>query len=531
MKKNSGLLILLIACLCSCSDPYENTSYIENMKEVPAATYMSENAEIYSLWVDLLKYTDLYNTLNLSADYTCFVPNNDAMKAYLKARNVSLVTDLKMNDAITLVKYHTIKGTQYTTSDFENGALADTTATGDFLSIENGGLNSIRVNDEALIVGLDKAVTNGVIQTIDHVLTPITETIWDKMQVPTYSILKSAIEATGYSERLKTIATTEYATDGTVSIRKYKYTLFAVSNDVFAKMNITDLSTLASYLGASDANYTDPSNALNKYMSYHIINQMLSFNSLAKFDTDVTSKNIATLADNELINLSDVNQNLFLNYNQKTASGVQLKAINNNCKNGVVHEVDNFMPVATPGATTVKWEFTDYPYLAALYSSVYRITTLSTVSGGWIDNDANGVECYKWLSVPEDRNGVGYYVSDKGSSEKKKAANSDYLILQLGMFGWVEMETPAIIKGKYSLALNHFNALASLPGSKLSFIIDGEYVGSEVATSGYSSKKDQFLTTTIGQVEFSVTKKHTLRILAGDTDISYLDCLTFKPIN
>jgi len=531
MKKFSGLLILFIVSLCSCSDPYANNAYIEEMEDVPAATYMSENPEVYSLWVDLLKYTDLYNTLNLSANYTCFVPNNDAMNAYLKTKNVSSITGLNKNDAITLVKYHTIKGMQYTTSDFENGALADTTATGDFLSIENGGLSAIRVNDEALIVGLDKTVTNGVIQTIDHVLTPITETIWDKMQVSSYSIFKSAIEATGYSERLNKILTTELSSDGTVSVRKYKYTLFAVSNDIFAKRNVTDLNSLAAYLGATDANYADPSNALNKYISYHIINQMLSFNSLAKFDTDVTSKNIATLAENELINLSDINYSLFINYDKNSASGVKLQSININCKNGVVHEVDDIMPVATPEATTVQWEFTDYPYLAALYSAVYRITTLSTVSGGWIDNDANGVECYKWLSVPEDRNGVGYYVSDKGSSVKKTAANSDYLILQLGMFGWVEMETPAIIKGKYSLVLNHFNALASSPGSKLSFILDGEYVGSEVATSGNSSKKDQFLKTTIGQVEFSVTKKHTLRILAGDTDLSYLDCLTFKPIN
>lgn len=531
MKKFSGLLILLLVCLCSCSDPYANTAYIEEMKDVPAATYMSENSETYSLWVDLLKYTDLYNTLNLSANYTCFVPNNDAMNAYLKTKNVTSVKDLNKNDAITLVKYHTIKGTAFTTSDFDNGALADTTATGDFLSIENGGLNAIRVNSEALIVGLDKAVTNGVIQTIDHVLTPITETIWDKMQVSSYSIFKNAIEATGYSEKLNKIITTELLSDGTVSVRKYKYTLFAVSNDVFAKMNITDLSSLATYLGATDANYTDSSNALNKYISYHIINQMLSFNSLAKFETDVKSKNIATLAENELINLSDANSNLFLNYNKNTASGVQLKTINSNCKNGIVHEVDNIMPVATPAAATINWEFTDYPYLAALYSSSYRITTLSSAFSSWINSETNGVECYKWLSVPEDRNGVGYYVSDKSSTVKKTATNSDYLMLQLGMFGWIEMETPAIIKGKYTLILNHFNALASSAGSKLSFIIDGEYVGSQVATSGASSKKDQFMNKTIGVVEFSVTKKHTLKILAGDNDVSFLDGLTFVPIN
>nr|WP_320037561.1 fasciclin domain-containing protein [uncultured Bacteroides sp.] len=530
MKNISGLLILLIVSLCSCSDPYANTAYIEDMKEVPAATYLNENPETYSLWVELLKYTDLYNTINLNSSYTCFVPDNDAMNAYLKSKNVSSVKDLNKDDAITLVKYHTIKGAKYTSSDFENGALADTTATGDFLSIQNGGLNAIRINDEALIIGLDKDVTNGVIQTIDHVLTPITETIWDKMQVSSYSILKSAIEATGYSEQLKKIVTTETLPDNTVSVRKYKYTLFAVSNDAFAKMNITDLSSLATYLGATDANYTDPSNPVNKYISYHIIDQMLSFNSLAKFEAKETSKNIATLAENELINLSVQNNNLYLNYDANTTSGVLLNVINSNCKNGVVHEVDNIMPVTTPPATTVQWELTDYSYLAALYSASYRITTLSSSFSNWIDSNANGVECYKWQSVPEDRNGVGYYVADKGQTVKKDALNSDYLMLQLGMFGWVEMKTPAIIKGKYTLMINHFNALAKAKGAKLSFIIDGKYVGSQIATSGNSSKKDEFLSTTIGEVEFTATTNHTLKILAGDTDISYLDCLIFKPI-
>ncbi len=523
--------MLLIALLCSCSDPFANDSYLGELKEVPAATYMNENPKTYSLWVDLLKYTDLYNTMNLNANYTFFVPNNDAMNSYLKSKGLSSVNEINLDDAKILVKYHTIGGTQYTTSNFENGALADTTATGDFLYIENGGLNAIRVNDEALIVGLDNTVTNGVIQTIDHVLTPVTETIWDKMQASSYSIFRSAIEATGYSDQLNKIMTIEYLSDGTASVRKYKYTLFAVSNEMFANKNITDLKSLATYLGTTDENYTDSLNALNKYISYHIVNQMMSFNTLAKFDDNVKSRNISTLADNELINLSEVNNSLFINYDNSLGTGIQLTVINKNCKNGVVHEVNDIMPVVTPEATTIQWELTDYPYLAGLYSSSYRITSLTSDFVAWIDSEANGVECYKWLSVPEDRLGVGYYVANKNSSVKKDALNSDYLMLQLGMFGWVEMETPAIIKGKYSLILDHYNAQATLLGAKLSFIVDGKYVGSEVSTSGNSSKKDQFLETTIGDVEFSTTKKHTLKILAGDTDVSYLDCITFKPVN
>ena len=67
-----------------CSDPFENQAFRETDK-MPAASYMEANSSTYSLWVDLLNYTGLFNTVNLKMDYTCFVPDNERFST--KERN------------------------------------------------------------------------------------------------------------------------------------------------------------------------------------------------------------------------------------------------------------------------------------------------------------------------------------------------------------------------------------------------------------------------------------------------------------
>jgi uncharacterized surface protein with fasciclin (FAS1) repeats len=60
-----------------------------------------------SLWVELLKHSGLYNSLNLAGSFTCFVPDNNAMNAYLATVGKQKVSDLPVDAAKNLVKYHT----------------------------------------------------------------------------------------------------------------------------------------------------------------------------------------------------------------------------------------------------------------------------------------------------------------------------------------------------------------------------------------------------------------------------------------
>jgi len=526
MKKNVYIFIISIITLYSCVDPNSTDSdYIKDVSALPAASYMERTDSLnLSMWVDLLKYTDLYNTMNLAANYTLFVPNNNAMQAYLTQKGVSKITDLSMDDAKTLVKYHTIKGAAYSAVSFEEGVIADTTATGDYLSSSFADGGDVVINTEATVT---KTIhpNNAYIHILNKTLTPVTETIWGKLQSKDFSIFKQAVEASGYNTKLDSILRVQ----NNVTY-KYHYTLFAVPDSVYKAHNINDFATLVDSLKAG-SDFTVSTNKLNLYVGYHLFNQQISYSSLAAFtQTDTKrSKNYTTMATDQLLNISEVSKVLYINYNTTTKTGVKFVDINRNCKNGVVHIVDNVMPVKIPKATTVQWELTDYPILASLLPK-YRVSGLSTSVAYQLSQ--NYFTCYKWIPVPDTKPGLYYMIASKNDAVPYKALNYDYLVLNLGMYGSVEMTTPTIIAGTYAVTIEHYNPVQnSTVGKvgKIMFIVDGNYFGATVATQGASTTASQFLKTAVGSITFSTSTKHTVKILAIDNYLSYLDCLTFTP--
>lgn len=528
MKKIS-FLILLSLLIFACKDPYLDSVYTDEIGNFPASTFMENDTTMeVSLWVDLLKHADMFNTLNLQANYTCFVPDNQAMQQLLTAKGLSSVADMNTDDAKLLVRYHTIQGTQYSSVDFTEGLIPDSTASGDYLTtaflLEGGQL---QVNEEALVTRTVK-VTNAYLHLIDKVLTPVTETIWEKLAADEFSIFREAFVLTGFNERLNTIETTETTSNNETVVRKYRYTLFAVPNTVFIDQGINTVNDLVDSLAAGN-DYTVESNKLYRFMAYHLLNQQYSFTELSYFaETDKTrSKNYNTMAKNQLINVSEKDKTIFINWDKTNLTGVGLLKLNQNCKNGVIHTIDGLMEVVSPAPTKVRWELTDYPELS--YISFYRKSSSSSTQQRLINS--GDVTCYNWLSVPESKVGLTYELSNKNDAVKKKALNADYLILSLGTFGWVEMETPTIIAGKYAVYLEHFNPKGTEQGSKLLFILNGSYFGNQVSTSGANKTTDQYLTNSkIGEVTFTETTTHKVRILAGDDGAAYLDCITFSPM-
>lgn len=520
---------LMPVLILSCTDPHFDTPYTSVIDNFPAATYMENDSTLnVSLWVQLLKHADMFNTINLQASYTCFVPDNEAMTLYMQQQGVTTVEALNKEKARLLVRFHTVPGAKYSSVDFTNGLLPDSTASGDYLAtrfLDNGGW--VQVNEEA-VIQKTKQVTNAYLHVLNRVLSPVTATVWEQIDQTRYSIFAEAVEATGFDDQLNTIVTQQTTTTGQLINRKFQYTVFAVSDSVFQLQNINSLASLKDSLKAGN-DLTSPANKLYQYVAYHLLNQQLSFDQLSYFaeNDKVRSKNYATMATNQLINVSEKNKEIRINSSSAQSVGARLIRINKNCKNGVLHEVDHWMPVVSPKATKVRWELTNYPDLS--FISFYRKSPGSSTQQRIIGT--GDVTAYRWLSVPESKNGLTYELSGKNESVKIKALNADYLILSLGTFGWVEMQSPAIIAGKYAVYLEHFNPKANEAGGKLMFILDGNYLGNEVTTTGASKTTDQYLTNKkIGEITFTETGTHTMRILSGDSNNSYLDCITFSPM-
>ncbi len=239
MKHKILYLFVAVAMLSACNDNLEDSTFTIS-EEVPAATWLKENG--YSQWVSLLEYTNLYSTINLNAgDYTLFVPNNEAVNAYLSENNYPSVSSINMDYAKLLVKYHTIAGNQYSQVDFTNDVLPDTTATGDRLTVTFDDNGDYFVNTEAKITNFDIATTNATLFIIDKMLSPVTEYIYDRLENDAeWSLFKELLEATALDSLVK------QPESGKAS----QYTLFVVPNSVFGAANISNLSALADTLNA-----------------------------------------------------------------------------------------------------------------------------------------------------------------------------------------------------------------------------------------------------------------------------------------
>jgi len=223
--------------------------------EYPIAMYLKENAADYALWVEVLERSGLYNTLNLSDTYTCFVPTNAGVNRYLEKMGYQSVAEIPQEDAAYLVKYHVIYGTAIDLGQFQSGAITELNETDDNLSVEfrEGGLDAVYLNGEARFVKFDVKATNGIIHVIDDVLVPLTATIGDRLQDSGYGIFYEAVKATGYDVLLNTVYTPSTDENGNPTEIRYRYTAFAVSDITYAKAGINSLGDLKEKLNADES--------------------------------------------------------------------------------------------------------------------------------------------------------------------------------------------------------------------------------------------------------------------------------------
>ncbi|TKG83767.1 fasciclin domain-containing protein, partial [Puteibacter caeruleilacunae] len=174
---------------------------------LPIGLYLESRSADFSLWVEALRESGLYNAFNVAGTYTAFIPDNEAMQAFMSEQGKSSVKDFDKDYLTELVKYHTLN-TKFEHTDFIEGYVPDTTFTGDKLTTKygDGGINSIYVNDEAMITEKDMTVINGVAHKLNKVLTIVTESLYDKIkQDESLTIFAEALEKTGWNNMLSDI--------------------------------------------------------------------------------------------------------------------------------------------------------------------------------------------------------------------------------------------------------------------------------------------------------------------------------------
>lgn len=522
--------IILLLIVFSCKDPFEGTTFTA-YEDLPMSLYLDSRPDDFSKWVELLKYTDLYNTLNLNTSYTVFTPTNEAMDQYLDSLGVSSVQELDLNESYNLVLYHIIHGITLTQSQFTTGTIERATALGDKLSVSfrDGGV--VYINNYSEISEPNLAVTNGVVHAIDQVLIPISATIYDRLLEDEYSIMREAVDITGLDSVLTNVMEKVLNSSGDSVINRFYYTFFAVNNATFSAIGINSFDDLTSVLNVQGTDYKNEENELHKYVAYHILDQLKSTDKLALAEGE-TSKNINTMANKELINITNTAQNqLRFNYNEDTNESIQIAEGDIGCKNGVIHQIDNWMPVKTPPATNILWELTDYAELASVCSYFQSAYPNGGSSMYTKSLERDEISVYSWASVPDKESGVVTYVNNRNNDGVYYLTeNHDHLRLSTGISGWVEMPTPVIVKGTYSMDISYISYFSAELAGELQCYLDGVKLGSSFKISNTDQDKiaSQSLTTSI---TFDETESHTLRIVGIDGKKLTLDYIQFTPVN
>jgi uncharacterized surface protein with fasciclin (FAS1) repeats len=395
----------------------------------------------FSEFATLLDTTKVMSLLNTYGAYTCFAPNNEAMKEFYLLKGKKSLKDFKL-DSLKLIAFdHIISGRVIMKSNFVIGRMSDLTMSDRYVSISyTDGVTYI--NDNSQLMQSNILVHNGVIHCIDKVLNPTRLGISEVIRKDsTFTLFYDALVLTGlvdsiqktkdekYDPTLYESFTMEnvpgkgdYRQQAPVS-RKYGYTLLMEGNNTFKANNIHNIEDLKKAAAAvydemypEDKNITEPTdrrNSLNRFIAYHIINKQLSF---AQFINayDVTNCMVTTLdkfeyvepmLPNTLIEVKTEgsgsfattgvpSRNTLLNYStqrhdNKTGSDIHcIQIVKANCDrpglNGVYHEIDGMLfydKVENDELSSKRLRFDAASFFPELTNNNMRSIPMGTVNG------------------------------------------------------------------------------------------------------------------------------------------------------
>lgn len=573
MKKILLILPIVLMALTACTDPFLNQTYIEQTDqdlEISNATYLKKHSDKFSLWIELLKRADLYNALNdANTTSTVFAPNNEAMEEFLAWKGVTSVSELDKSYAKSVAQVHILNYNLLEASliaYIETGVIPIPTVFGTYLKTSYGFINtdlddvelanqrlqdtlSIYLNNQAKLDPQAITTSNGQVYELSGVIKPLVESIPEVLTTAkVYTIFIEALNKTGLKDTFSVYSDTTYNLNGSYSVNDVRFTCFAVPDLVYQDAGINNVDDLIAHLDA-ESDYTNPSNTLNQYVRYHFLGKSVERSLLFKFqeagqvvlfDTKLTSQ-VVTVQNDSIGNALN-----------KT---IRIVRSDIKARNGIVHKVNDIMPVYEPTPVTVRWDFCNYSDIqsfANAYGAAQKI-------GDLFSNAMTGKE-YP-LDLSEDkRDGnfgaitsftykantakssyatwrkVGFFkcmyeTSANKTVNKYGAYMNNLFTLNLGYAGWVQLTTPTIVKGKYKVVFYYASSPSFLSyyggGSLTKFNLD-DYQKSVYIWKGLPAKftdvTKRTKTTASGiaadviwdVVEFTTSKSHTFKATMMD---------------
>jgi len=534
----------------------ENINY-STTSTVNMYSYLEQQTEDFSLFKQIIDKAGYSSFLNTYGNYTLFATNNAGVNAYLKANNKASVDAIDAATAKKIVSISLIADT-INSSLFSDGKLRSPTTIGQYLitSVTNtGGVSSITINRQANLVKSNTRVGNGIIHTIDNILTPAPLTLAQMVeQNPNYSIFTEALKATGFYDTLN--VPTASATNAS---RKY-LTLIAQPNDVFKAAGIADFNALkAKY--SKTGNPKNPQDSLFLFVAYRI------FPELSYVSDIVAASSHPTLAPLEITTSEIIGQSVVLNnivFNGVLEPGVEIDRTqsDNSASNGVLHAVKANYSIKVRRPTPVYFDVADQP-------EIRRVPGLYRVRGVPFKNFTYGQIADIDFPLAAASNTAGQnltYTVQAAISSGDYFFGGDYLTCGQrfrtgpGM-NYIEFKTPLLVKGRYkvwvdykksngqalivtfdgqSVFANTFNQADNVSDFETDAQLESKgykrYSEAPIAAAGSSNTNASgHASRLLGVINITTTDRHKIRFTAtagtGANHELKLDLIEFRPID
>ncbi|UCH14231.1 MAG: fasciclin domain-containing protein, partial [Bacteroidales bacterium] len=454
------------------------------------------NADQYSEFGKILEAAGLSNLLAVRGPFTLFLPTNDALQEYYLENNLTSYLDLDSVALRSLILNHLV-GQEIPSNDIGLGTLRDTNARGDYVATEFLG-SDIILNKVAMIIDRDIYTANGVIHAIDKVLNPIEDDVYTILEnTPGYTLFTAGLQMTGLMDTLKTIRFLygpRYA--------RTRFTILAVADTSYQRNGINTVEDLINNYTDEPGSITQLDNGFYRYMEYHCLGGTY-------YLSDLETKLYPILSyDNNLSMHIDDDYKINLNSQTDEYTGFILEESNIPAKNGVIHTVNNLLPVTTPEPLPIIFEVTDF--FDFEQGDYFRLHQYAKFSDG-----QNTFEKIKWGG-----DFLQYYYKDHDSPSEQMI---NYDCLNMNGYWWIEITVPKIMKGRYHLEA--FTFLGTDYTDCLVYIDD--VLQEELFDMGRDAGSPGL--TTIAHVDWEKTEEHKVKLVGINASLLFWDYILFTP--
>jgi len=492
----SGLTFML-----SCEKNVDRTGFFTpDMYSI--STYLEHNRDAYSMFYEMIEQSNLYYTLNAynpdGVGYTLFLPSNPALERYIEESDsyASFQDLLEDREFVNLLSRYHLLNRSVRSSDFPYGALPDSTASGDYLTITidvSDDTTLYMVNNSAPISGLDIETNNGYIHILDEVLDPITQTSyqWLKEQ-DGFTILSQLFEITGLKDTMGL-----YRSNEAGMLMKNSYTVLAEPDSVFQRSGIRNIDDLVEKYASPGLDYTDPDNLLYQLAAYHLLEGSYfldafegssNYNSYAVYPVNISAGleiKVNPGVDTFGYAISGIDTTLI------DFISIFYQQSNENTKNGPIHFISQVMDLYKPLRSERTFQFMEEPLLKAA----------SLTNGVTEFLNPELFDIIYW-------EGTDRILYTRSSVNGEFPLGGDYLTIE-GKFS-IRYEMPKILPGLYRVELGVEGNYGQ--NATIRVYMDGKRMGSNFDLTQGGTGNKPFVSLPVGSVDFGVYEEHEILI-------------------